>query len=120
MCDDYADRDFKILAFPCDQFGKQEPGSHEEILKFVEQYGFPKDNMTFFEKAPVNGSDSREVFSFLKQKLPNEDETSDIRWNFAKFLIDHEGKPYKRYGSKTPPNDMRADIDELLKQKESS
>ena len=45
---------------------------------------------------------------------------ADIRWNFAKFLIDHEGTPFKRYGSKTTPEEMAADIEELLKKKEAA
>ncbi len=68
----------------------------------------------------MNGKDTREVYSFLKQKLPSDDGTTDIRWNFAKFLVDHEGKPFKRYGPKTNPEDMVSDIEELLKKKESS
>jgi glutathione peroxidase len=54
------------------------------------------------------------VYSFLKQQLPSEDGTVDIRWNFAKFLVDHEGIPYKRFGPKTNPEDMKGDIEELL------
>jgi len=54
------------------------------------------------------------VYSFLKRKLPAEDGTTDIRWNFAKFLVDHEGTPFKRYGPKTNPEDMVKDIEELL------
>lgn len=68
----------------------------------------------------MNGKDTREVYSFLKSKLPAEDGTADIRWNFAKFLVDHEGTPFKRYGPKTPPNDMTPDIEELLKKKEAA
>jgi len=118
---DYEGRGLKILAFPCNQFGGQEPGTHEEIIDFAKTFDAVGDGkMDFFEKAPVNGSGAREVFSFLKQKLPWEDGTTDVRWNFAKFLIDHEGTPFKRYGSKTPPNDMRADIEALLKKKESA
>lgn len=68
----------------------------------------------------MNGKDTREVYSLLKKALPWEDGTTDIRWNFAKFLVDHEGKPYKRYGSKTPPMEMKEDIEELLAKKEAA
>lgn len=60
------------------------------------------------------------MYSFLKSKLPAEDGTTDIRWNFAKFLVDHEGTPFKRYGPKTNPEDIVSDMEELLKKKEAA
>lgn len=107
------------MAFPCNQFGGQEPGTHEEILKFVDGY-FPHEKATWFEKGDVNGKNTREVYSFLKKKLPDKDGNADIAWNFAKFLVDHEGNPYKRYGSRKPPLAMKEDIEILLKKKEES
>lgn len=120
ICDDYADRGLKVLAFPCNQFGGQEPGTHEEILEFVKKYDNVQDKMTFFEKADVNGAKAREVYSFLKPKLLNDDDTTDVRWNFAKFLVDHEGTPFRRYATGVAPDDMRPDIEALLKKKEES
>jgi len=114
LSDDYKSRGLEILAFPCNQFARQEPGTHEEILKFSEKFN-ARDKFVFFEKADVNGADAREVFGFLKQKLPNTDGSTDIRWNFAKFLIDSNGTPYKRYGPKTGPLEMTDDIETLLK-----
>lgn len=76
--------------------------------------------MTFFEKADVNGAKAREVYSFLKPKLLNDDDTTDVRWNFAKFLVDHEGTPFRRYATGVAPDDMRPDIEALLKKKEES
>lgn len=119
LVDEYGDRGLKVLAFPCNQFAFQEPGSHEEILAFVDGF-FPHEKVTWFEKAHVNGKDTREVFSFLKRELPNKDGTRDVAWNFAKFLVDHKGKPYKRFGSKKPPLDIKDDIEFLLKRKEES
>jgi len=113
----YKDRSFEILAFPCNQFGRQEPGTHDDILKFSEKFN-ARDKFIFFEKADVNGKNTREVYGFLKQKLPNEDSSTDIRWNFAKFIVDHEGNPYKRFGPKTNPLQMVDSIEELLKKKE--
>eukprot|EP00980_Cylindrotheca_fusiformis_P018440 scaffold6081_cov101-Cylindrotheca_fusiformis.AAC.3 len=105
---------FKVLAFPCNQFLKQEPGTPEEILSFVkDNYGL-KDRMIFFSKKDVNGANARPVFTFLKHELPFKDGTTNIQWNFGKFLIDHEGKPYKRFGSKTNPDEMKADLEALL------
>lgn len=75
------------------------------------------EKLTFFEKADVNGAKTREVFSFLKEKLPNDDGTSGIRWNFNKFLVDHEGNPYKRLSPATNPKKMTNDIEALLKRR---
>lgn len=117
----FASRGLKILAFPCNQFGGQEPGTHEEIIEFVKQYDpdMP-EKLTFFEKGDVNGANTREVFGFLKQQLKDEDGSDTIRWNFTKFLIDHEGNPYKRFAPTTPPKAMIDDIEMLLKKKEEA
>ena len=98
------EKGLEILAFPCNQFGSQEPGSPEEILKFVEKFD-AKDRLVFFEKAHVNGKNTREVFGYLKQELPTEgNDSNDIRWNFAKFLISPDGKPVKRFAPTSPPS----------------
>ncbi|KAL7432088.1 hypothetical protein ACHAXM_002935 [Skeletonema potamos] len=94
-------------------------GTHEEILDFVETNFGAKDKFIWFEKGQVNGKNTREVYSFLKDKLPSEDGTKDVRWNFAKFLVDHEGKPIKRYGPKTNPEEIVPDIEELLAKRNS-
>jgi len=90
-------------------------GSHEEILNFVDKYN-ARDKFTWFEKGHVNGAETREVYSFLKQRCPNKDGSTGITWNFAKFLVDHEGNPYSR--SSASPQDLVTDIEELLKKKE--
>jgi len=118
LSEDYRGRGLEILAFPCNQFLRQEPGTHEEILAFAEEKFAARDKFVFFETADVNGANAREVFGFLKQKLPNDDGSTDIRWNFAKFLVDHEGNPYKRFGPKTSPFEMRDSIETLLDKKE--
>ena len=88
IVDEYKNRGFKILAFPCNQFGGQEPGSHEEILEFTKTIDpdIP-EKLIFFEKADVNGANTREVFGFLKDALPNDDGTGGIRWNFGTYCI---------------------------------
>lgn len=84
LYEEYSGRGFKILAFPCNQFGFQEPGTDEEIMAFVKKFDENMaDKLTFFEKSDINGAKTREVFSFLKSKLPNEDGTTDVRWNFG-------------------------------------
>jgi len=97
-----------ILVFPCNQFGGQEPKSNPEIKKDVTS----KFGVTFdlFEKIEVNGPNALPLFSFLKKETGGK----DIQWNFEKFLIDHTGKPYKRYMTNTDPTDMEADIVTLL------
>lgn len=65
----------------------QEPGTHEEILEFVQKFDEKMtEKLVFFEKGYVNGAETRPVFSYLKQKLPNSDGSSDVRWNFGTFL----------------------------------
>lgn len=119
ICNDYGSRGLEVLAFPCNQFAREEPGTHEEILLFADKFN-ARDNLIFFEKADVNGASAREVFSFLKTKLPNDDGSNDnsISWNFAKFLIDHNGNPYKRYDPETSPFEMKNDIEILMNAKE--
>jgi len=112
----YGDKGLQILAFPCNQFGKQEPGSNAEIIEYTKKFDPDMPSkVTFFEKAPVNGAKTREVFSFLKNALPSDDSTKDIRWNFAKFIVSHTGAPYKRYGPDFAPMGLENDIKELLK-----
>lgn len=113
LADKYNDQGLRILAFPCNQFGGQEPGTHQEIIEFTKTIDpdMP-DKIDFFEKANVNGSKSREVFTYLKQSFPGL-----IKWNFAKFLVDHEGVPYKRYSPTTNPEDMTKDIEALLQKR---
>lgn len=103
-------RGFEILAFPCNQFKSQEPGTSAEIRKFVDGFGveFP-----MFAKINVNGSNAHPVFKFLKSKLGGV-LGSSIKWNFTKFLVDKTGVPVKRYGPPTNPMSIREDIEKLL------
>ena len=102
----YNDQGFEILAFPCNQFGGQEPGTNEEIKEFCSTtFGvtFP-----LFDKIDVNGTDR----SPLYKRLTNSPsvETGDIKWNFEKFLISKEGNVIARFRSKVEPMS-----DEILK-----
>ena len=108
---DNKDKGLVILGFPCDQFGHQEPGNEEEIESFCKlNYGvtFP-----LFKKIEVNGTNTHEVFDYLKKSLPGL-MGNDIKWNFTKFLIDTEGKPVKRYASTVKPEKLVKDIRPLL------
>lgn len=82
-----------------------------------------KSTITWFEKGHVNGKQTREIYSYLKRELPTKGSISskanDVSWNFAKFLVDSEGKPFKRYNSDIDPMDLRNDIGFLLEKKET-
>lgn len=84
LSDEYSSNGLKILAFPCNQFGLQEPGTNEEILEFVKRFDPDMaEKLIFFDKADVNGANAREVYNYIKPLAPNEDDTTDIRWNFG-------------------------------------
>ena len=109
---DYADKGFSVLAFPCNQFGAQEPGSEEEIVEFCTM----RFSTTFpiFAKIDVNGDDTHPLYQHLKDEAPGLLGSKAIKWNFTKFLVDSEGKVVERYGSNTKPEKIAADIDKLL------
>lgn len=106
----YKDRGFEILAFPCNDFGGQEPGTMEEIQEFCKT----NYNVSFplFDKIKVLGSDR----SALYAKLINYEPVGDISWNFEKFLIDKNGNVVGRYKSKVKPEseEMTSAIEKLL------
>ncbi|SAK58976.1 glutathione peroxidase [Caballeronia temeraria] len=108
----YAARGFAVLGFPCNQFGKQEPGDAEQIGAFCEKnYGvtFP-----MFAKIEVNGSNAHPLYKYLKDKEPGLLGIEAIKWNFTKFLVDRQGKVIKRYGPQTKPESITGDIEKLL------
>ncbi len=100
----YHDQGFHILAFPCNQFGGQEPGSSEEILNFCSE----RFQVTFplFEKIDVNGSSAHPLFVALKKAAPGALGTEAIKWNFTKFLIGRDGNVLGRYSSMTRPEEL--------------
>jgi len=104
-------RGFELLAFPCDQFGHQEPGTDSEILTFCEvNYGveFP-----LFAKIEVNGAGTHPLYKFLKSQKGGLLGDS-IKWNFTKFLVDREGNVIERYAPLTTPQRIAPDIEKLL------
>jgi glutathione peroxidase len=108
----YRDQGFELLAFPCDQFGHQEPGADTEIKSFCEtNYGveFP-----LFSKIDVNGANEHPIYKFLKSEKGGLIGDS-IKWNFTKFLVDKQGKVIERYAPTTPPERIGPDIEKLLK-----
>lgn len=95
----YADQGLVILGFPCNQFGKQEPGTPEEIADFCEKnYGVTFD---LFAKVDVNGDDACDLYKELTDK--EAPYGGPIKWNFEKFLVGKDGKVIERYRSAIKP-----------------
>ena len=108
----YGSKNFSVLAFPCNQFGGQEPGSSNEIIEFCSlNY---KNTFPIFSKINVNGSDAHPLFNYLTKEKKGILGTEKIKWNFTKFLINNSGEPIARYGPSTPPDDIQSDIEDLL------
>lgn len=110
--DKYKDQGLEILAFPCNQFGSQEPGNDEEIQSFCNLNYSTK--FPLFKKIDVNGDEAHPLYNFLKDQAPGLMGLKDIKWNFTKFLVDKNGKVLKRYASITKPESMQKDIEEVL------
>ena len=107
----YKDKGFEILDFPCNQFGKQAPGSNEEIASFCEiKY---KTTFRTFAKIDVNGKNADPLYVYLKQQEKGFLGEA-IKWNFTKFLIDKEGNVVDRYAPITRPSKIEDQIAELL------
>ncbi len=107
----FAPRGFEILAFPCDQFGHQEPGSDAEIAAFCDRtYGIA---FVLFAKTEVNGEDAHPLYKWLKQQKTGL-LGSRIKWNFTKFLVDGNGKVLARYAPTTTPERIARRLAKLL------
>ena len=103
---------FSVLAFPCNQFGGQEPGSSEEIQEFCTvNYGI---NFPIFEKVDVKGEDAHPLFKYLTSEKKGLLGSESIKWNFTKFLINKEGKPVARFAPNTTPEKISKEIENLL------
>ncbi|MDR1015928.1 MAG: glutathione peroxidase [Coriobacteriales bacterium] len=131
LYEQYKDKGFEILDFPCNQFMGQAPGTADEINSFcTSNYG-----TTFkrFAKVDVNGPTAAPLFKALREALPSAEENeeslqflevvkplrelcdeTDIRWNFGKFLIDKDGNAVRRFGPGITPDKIAPAIDELL------
>jgi len=108
----YADQGFSVLAFPCNQFGKQEPGSNSEIQDFCSlnfDVSFP-----VLAKIDVNGENEEPLFGHLKSEKPGIMGSKGIKWNFTKFLVDKNGQVLKRFSSKTTPSEIEKEIESIL------
>ena len=109
---DYRDKGFEVLAFPCNQFGAQEPGEAEEIAQFCKvNFGL---TFPLMQKVEVNGDNASPLFDWMKKEAPGLMGSKAIKWNFTKFLIDREGNVVKRYGPADAPASIAKDIEKLL------
>jgi len=107
----YGARGFSVLGFPCNQFGRQEPGSAAEIGQFCSSnyaVTFP-----MFDKIEVNGDNAHPLYQYLRREKSGL-LGSAIKWNFTKFLIDRSGKVIGRYAPTTTPESLTRDIEALL------
>ncbi|MCH2477785.1 MAG: glutathione peroxidase [Gammaproteobacteria bacterium] len=109
----YSDEDFSVLGFPCNQFGKQEPGTNQEIQEFCSinfQIKFP-----VFGKIDVKGPSADPLYQHLTEEKPGLLGSKNIKWNFTKFLVDQNGNVIARFAPKTKPEDIEKEINALLK-----
>ncbi len=112
LYEEYKDKGLAILGFPCNQFGKQDPGSNGEIQEFCQlNYGV---SFPMFEKVDVNGDNAHPLFDFLKSEAKGLAGTESIKWNFTKFLVNREGEVVKRFAPKDTPKSLKKAVEALL------
>jgi glutathione peroxidase len=109
---DLKGRGFTVLAFPCNQFGAQEPGNAEEIANFCSL----TYDVTFpvMSKIDVNGADAHPLYRFLKKEQKGLLGTEAIKWNFTKFLIGKDGEVVERFAPTVKPEDLKVAVEALL------
>ncbi|ANU27127.1 glutathione peroxidase [Planococcus versutus] len=124
----YKEQGFEIIGFPCDQFGGQEPGTDEEIMEFCTanfDVSFP-----IAQKTEVNGEAAHPLYQYLRSQAPADEkfdkagvlqredrdmvESSDIQWNFTKFLVDRKGNVVHRFAPTVEPAQIETIIEQLL------
>lgn len=107
----YKDKGLRILAFPCNDYGAQEPGTNAEIAQFCEtHYGV---TFELFDKVHAKGADQHPLYAYLTQSVAPQ---GDVGWNFEKFLVNKKGEVVARYGSSVAPDSPQliADIEREL------
>ncbi|HZK80651.1 MAG TPA: glutathione peroxidase, partial [Humisphaera sp.] len=116
----YADKGLVIIGFPANDFGKQEPGSNEEIKQFCTS----KYDVTFPMMAKISTKDPEKapIYKFLTEKPTAGDFAGDVEWNFTKFLIDRNGNLIARFGNKVKPEEkqVNAEVEKALAAKAAS
>lgn len=108
----YKDQGLVVLGFPCNQFGRQEPGTEAEIQQFCTA----TYDVTFpmFAKVDVNGSAAHPLYELLKAARPGLLGTEAIKWNFTKFLVNADGDVVARYAPSDTPERIERDVMKLL------
>ncbi|MCH1496044.1 MAG: glutathione peroxidase [Rubripirellula sp.] len=103
MYEKYQGKGFVVLGFPCNQFGRQEPGTEAEIKQFCSA----NYNVSFpmFSKIDVNGGEAAPIYKYLTSQDTKPAGKGDISWNFEKFLVDRDGQLVGRYAPRTKPDD---------------
>jgi glutathione peroxidase len=102
---EYKDQNFTIIGFPANDFGKQEPGSNEQISEFCKKnYGV---SFQMMEKITVKGENMDPVYKWLTSKEKNGKEDSDVKWNFQKYLIDEKGNLVEVISPRVKPTDEK-------------
>jgi glutathione peroxidase len=112
LYEDLRERGLEVLGFPCNQFGKQEPGDEAEIGEFCEtSFGvrFP-----MHAKVDVNGAGTHPLYAQLKSEAPGLLGSEAVKWNFTKFLVDRNGHVVSRFAPQVKPEKLREPVEELL------
>ena len=109
---DLASKGLVVLGFPCNQFGKQEPGDDKQVQEFCElNFGV---SFPMFSKVEVNGENSSSLYQYLKKQAPGVLGTKTIKWNFTKFLVDSKGQVIGRFAPNVSPLKLKNNIGQLF------
>ena len=110
----YQAQGLRVLGFPCNQFGGQDPGSNADIASFCQlNFGV---SFPMMEKIEVNGASAHPLYQWLCAEAPGLLGRKGIKWNFTKFLVGRDGRVLKRYAPMDKPEKLKADIEAALKQ----
>jgi glutathione peroxidase len=110
----YQAQGLRVMGFPCNQFGGQDPGSNADIASFCQlNFGV---SFPMMEKVEVNGASAHPLYQWLCAEAPGLLGSKGIKWNFTKFLVGRDGRVLKRYAPMDKPEKLKADIEAALKQ----
>lgn len=112
LYEQYKEKGFTVLGFPCNQFMNQEPGTESDIQSFCEM----NFGVTFplFSKVDVNGKNAHPLFQYLTEEAPGVLGMKAVKWNFTKFLVNRSGEVVERYAPNTNPKEISQDIEKLI------
>ncbi|MGI8383680.1 glutathione peroxidase [Robertmurraya sp. P23] len=112
LYEQYKEKGFTVLGFPCNQFMNQEPGTEADIQSFCEM----NFGVTFplFSKVDVNGKNAHPLFQYVTEEAPGVLGVKAVKWNFTKFLVNRSGEVVERYAPNTNPKEIAQDIEKLI------